>query len=381
MLSTFAALLTLAAPSVPVYVDGDGYMRFLRDGRTVYSKQTVLTVVDEKLASADGPLVNPRIQVPGSPDAITVTLDGRVVAKYAGKDTELGRLTIALFPDDVRPVVDKGFLVSSYRPTLADAGVDTAGVVRTGKPGESTATVTVYSPETLAGGTGAIEINLRESVQIEGKAITLGDIADVTADDATKARLNTLEVATAPPLGVTYKFTQDQLKFRLLRYGKEVDQYRFSGSDQVTVSRKGQDVTQAMFVQAAILAAQEKLGKGLQISTNATGPVFVAPIGVLDLVGEQVTQDGSHLIVRVAVVVDGVRINSRNIALEKSDPVSKMRVGATVKVIVRSNLATVETTGRIKSIDPAANSVVVVIATGAELTGTAVADNTVEVKI
>ena len=381
MLSTFAALLTLAAPSVPVYVDGDGYMRFLRDGRTVYSKQTVLTVVDEKLASADGPLVNPRIQVPGSPDAITVTLDGRVVAKYAGKDTELGRLTIALFPDDVRPVVDKGFLVSSYRPTLADAGVDTAGVVRTGKPGESTATVTVYSPETLAGGTGEIEINLRESVQIEGKAITLGDIADVTADDATKARLNTLEVATAPPLGVTYKFTQDQLKFRLLRYGKEVDQYRFSGSDQVTVSRKGQDVTQAMFVQAAILAAQEKLGKGLQISTNATGPVFVAPIGVLDLVGEQVTQDGSHLIVRVAVVVDGVRINSRNIALEKSDPVSKMRVGATVKVIVRSNLATVETTGRIKSIDPAANSVVVVIATGAELTGTAVADNTVEVKI
>ena len=381
MLSTFAALLTLAAPSVPVYVDGDGYMRFLRDGRTVYSKQTVLTVVDEKLASADGPLVNPRIQVPGSPDAITVTLDGRVVAKYAGKDTELGRLTIALFPDDVRPVVDKGFLVSSYRPTLADAGVDTAGVVRTGKPGESTATVTVYSPETLAGGTGEIEINLRESVQIEGKAITLGDIADVTADDATKARLNTLEVATAPPLGVAYKFTQDQLKFRLLRYGKEVDQYRFSGSDQVTVSRKGQDVTQAMFVQAAILAAQEKLGKGLQISTNATGAVFVAPIGVLDLVGEQVTQDGSHLIVRVAVVVDGVRINSRNIALEKSDPVSKMRVGATVKVIVRSNLATVETTGRIKSIDPAANSVVVVIATGAELTGTAVADNTVEVKI
>ena len=53
MFSTIVALMALA-PSVHLHVDGEGYLRFVREGRTVYAKEAMLTVTDGKLASVDG---------------------------------------------------------------------------------------------------------------------------------------------------------------------------------------------------------------------------------------------------------------------------------------------------------------------------------------
>jgi hypothetical protein len=57
-----------------------------------------------------------------------------------------------------------------------------------------------------------------------------------------------------------------------------------------------------------------------------------------------------------------------------------MRAGQTVKVIARSSAATVETTGRVRSVDLVSGTVVVTTATGAELFGRPVSHDTVEVQ-
>lgn len=375
MLTSLAVLISVLAPSVPVHVEGDGYLRFVRDGRTVYAKQAVLTVVGEALASAEGPVVSPRVQVSGSPTSITVSTDGRVSAAYAGASQEVGRLVLAVFPEDVRPVVEKGFLVSSYRPSVSAPGEQGAGVVLS--TGATVAPIAVARPTT----TGVVEIVLRESAQVEGSTFTLGDIADVSADDSTKSRLSALEVSTTPALGVSYKMSPAMVRQRLLRFGKEADQYKFSGANQVTVTRQGQDVTHAMVVEAALSSARKQMGEDAQLVADVVGPTVVAPVGKLELVAENVTVSGIQVSVRIAIVVDGQRFNSRTVALKKDDAISKMRVGQTVKVIARSSAATVETTGRVRSVDPVSGTVVVTTATGAELIGRPISHDTVEVQL
>ena len=375
MISTFVALLAFA-PCVPVHVDGEGYLRFVRDGRTVYAKEASLTVIDGKLASEGGPVLNPRVQVPANVTELKVGLSGNIVGVSSGVERVLGQIVLAVFPEDVRLVVDNGFLVSSYRPVVTDPGAETAGVIRTGKPNESTATTSVVAPSTV----GGIEIQLRENVQVDGKAFTLGQIATVVADAASKARLEAMEVSTTPALGVPYRMTPDMIRLRLLRFGKEAETFKFSGSNQVTVTQRGQEITPAMFIEAATKAAISQLGAETALSAEAIATNVIAPLGKLELVGESVQVSGTRVSVRVAIIVDGVRINSRTLTLDKTDSLSNLRVGQTVKLLVRSGSAVVETTGKLaRSIDQATGVVTVTSATGAELTGKAVAPNTIEV--
>ncbi len=377
MLSTIVALIALA-PSVHLHVDGEGYLRFVREGRTVYAKEAVLTVTDGKLASVDGPLLNPRVQVPEGMTELKVDLTGRVFGVTSGVESELGQIVLALFPEDVRLVVDKGFLVSSYRPTVSDPGDGVAGVLRTGAVGEkkkTTTTTVVIAPATV----GGTDIQLKQIVEVDGKVFTLGDIAVVTADAATKARLEALEVSTTPALGVPFRMTPEMVRLRLMRYGKEAETYKFSGSNQVTVTRRGQEITPAMFAAAAIRAAQAQLGADTALTAESGGINVIAPIGKLELVGENVQVSGTRISVRIAIIVDGERVNSRTLTLDKSDALSKMRAGQTVKLLVRSGAAVVETTGKVRSIDHATGVVMVTSATGAELSGKVVGIDTVEV--
>ncbi|MCH8979865.1 MAG: hypothetical protein IH945_11580 [Armatimonadetes bacterium] len=367
-------LVVLAAQlSTSVYVEGEGYLRFVRDGRAAYAIQAELTVRNNRLVHVSGPVVSPRVQVPGTPDAIRVDLDGRVFGTYEGADRELGRLVLAVFPDDVRPVVDDGLLVSSYRPKSYSPGTNNAGVVRTGKPGATTN----VAPKT----TSAVQITLRESAVVETNQFTLGDIADVSAGPALKAKLEALDIARTPALGVKYRLAPSMVRSRLLRHGSEAKAYEILGATTVTVTRRGQDVTHEQFVAAAIIEARKAVGGEAPLTAAGTGPTLVAPIGELELVGGNVIMSGSTVRVAVTVYVDGKRFNGRTVLLDNTDPISMLRIGQTVKVIVRSNAATVETSGKIRSINRATGTVVVRTATGAELAGKAVGPNTVEVKI
>ncbi len=377
MITSLIALVTFAPLSVPVHVDGEGYLRFVRDGRVVYAKQATLTVTNGRLASMEGPDVNPRIQVAGTPTDLRIDLEGKVFGAYAGSEKELGRLVIAMFPDDVRLVVENGFLVSSYRPQVVDAGDGLAGVLRMGKPGGTTST-NVTAPAVIA---GSVEIQLLESVEVTGKSFTLGEIATVVADKDATVRLNSLEITMTPAFGGVLKMSAEMVRLRLLRFGKEAETYKFSGANQVAVSRKGQQVTGEMFAAAATSAVRERIGGDVNVVCESPGQTITVALGKLELAAESVQENGSKYVVRIAILVDGERINSRTLTVDKNDALSKITVGMTVKVLVRSSGALVETTGRVRSVDRTSETVVVVTATGAELSGTAIAPGTIEVKL
>ncbi|HXH61723.1 MAG TPA: hypothetical protein VNI20_10245 [Fimbriimonadaceae bacterium] len=371
MTSTLLSVLLLAAQAtVSVSVDGDGYIRFVRDGRTVYAKSADLVIEDGAISAGKGVTTMPRIQVVGTLDALRVQPDGTVIGVYPTGARTLGKLSLALFPDDVRPVVVDGFLVSSFRPKVAQPTKDGAGKIVT-KGDKSVA------PAIIVG--GGIEIKLKPSAEVDTDQFTVGDIAEVDAPDAaTKAKVESLEVSTTPALGVKYMLTTDTLRTRLLRYGKEANDYKMVGPNMITVTRKGQTVTSQQFIDAAIAEARKEYGQDTALSADSTREMIV-PLGKVELVRSEIHTSGLKINVKLDVVVDGQKFNSKTVVLDKSDPLSKLHVGQTVKVIVRSNAATVETSGRVKSIDTAAGTVAVTTETGADLVGKATAEGVIEV--
>ncbi len=125
ILALVLSAFTTLAP-VRVHVDGDGYMRFIRDGRVVYAKQATLTNVGGHLG-ADGAKLLPAISFPNSVSSISIDLMGNIDAG----SSHLGRLVLGIFPAGTSSSGIGSFLSFSDRATLTNPGEDTAGVIRT----------------------------------------------------------------------------------------------------------------------------------------------------------------------------------------------------------------------------------------------------------
>ncbi len=422
MIATLLTVLALSAPaSIHVKVDGDGYLRFAREGRAVYAKEAKLVVANGVLASQAGPTVLPSVPVQGSPSAVEVDLEGRVYGVYSGSRRALGRLVLALFAHDEQPVERDGFMVSAGRPRLGNPGEGLNGVVRlqgaeppvrvveratapapkaTPPAGIAPKVAPVVSPEPRPaanasnGSTataplpteaflrkGGVQIVLNEGAEVDGSTYTLGEIATVYAKADLASKLTGIDIGSTPPLGVEARVDRVRIKARLKQAGINSDEYVIVGAPSGKVKRRGQRVTQEAFQQQAIAAAQAKLGPSASLVGTTPGPDMTVPMGDLSLVAESTSVSGTQVSVVVAAFVDGKRINSRTIKLSNQSPIATVKMGATVKVRASLNGATVETTGRVKSVDPSSNQVVVVTENGATLIGTPASGGIVEVKL
>ena len=124
LLSVALLLLALSpwARAEAVRVDGEGFLRFVRDGRVVYAKEAELVARDGRLCHRLGPAVIPSITV-GS--TFEIDLEGNV--RSGG--VVVGRLVLATFAVPVSKI-EEGFLVSPERPKLGNPGEGVIGVVR-----------------------------------------------------------------------------------------------------------------------------------------------------------------------------------------------------------------------------------------------------------
>lgn len=369
---TVVSILLAAATAVPtiqVRVDGEGFLRFVRDGRTVYAREVKVTVAKGVVVSEDGLPIVPRIQAQGSPDELRFESDGRIYARYQGIERLLGKTLLAVFPGDVRPVEVDGWLVSSARPTTGQPGSAGFGAIMTvGANGGGTQTASVTT------------ISLKKAAEVKKDVFTLGDIADVTAPPSEKSRLESLEISSTPAFGVDFTLSQEMIKGRLRRHGAWTEALSISGESNVTVSRKGQRVTYQMFAERALTEALAKSIRASVAEPTATVADMVVPEGSLSLQVARFETSGSRVSVTIDVLVDGKRINGRVVALE-SEPMPVLNPGQSVKLVIRSNNAVVETTAKVKSYDKATGVATVVAATGAVMTGRAVNAGTVEVTL
>lgn len=372
MLTISLAVLLLSGPApLVVRVEGEGYLRFMQDGRHVFAKSCSLVVAGGRLQASDGPAVLPTVAVPGSPTGLKVRLDGTLTGIYAEGDRELGRLVLADFPADVRPVPAGGYYLCYGKPELGNPGEGAYGVIQAvrsqseevkasarAKPGTLPAL-----PQPLPKALSPVAFEMKRSVEVDGDAVALGDLAD-GLDPSVAA----LDIGTTPPVGVERRVSRQHVVDRLRRAGYKPDQVAFSGAGQVSVTRSGQTVTQAEFITAACTQARSEL-KAEVVATGPSLPAMPVPKGKVELLAETSQVSGSSVKVTVSVYVDGRRFNSRVIGC-RAGTIARLVVGSLLDVVLRKGKLTVTTRGVVKKHDPETGLVTVEVEPNkAQLTG------------
>lgn len=403
---TSAIFLLLAArASVDVKVEGEGYFRFAREGRPVYAKTAKLVVERGRLCSAEGPYVVPEMLVPGAPDALRVTLSGDVYAHYTQGESKVGRIILVQFGQDVRPVESKGFLICSGQGEVGEAGQGLFGVIRSGLPttektaepeanpeikiyaddGQPVVQVTPTKPADLSFlKAGGVKVTLYDDVVVDGDAVLLGDVASVSANADAAAKIAALQVGATPLLGVTTSVSRSEIERALVKAGIESKNLSMDGPSQVRIKRAYQEIDQDNFVKAAMELSRKELGDYTKPAFDASRPApLKAPKGNVEFEVENIEVHGTLAACRVIAKVDGKRVNSRtvNLKVEQAPNAVKIRVGDVVTVRVVKKGLSVETKGRVRSIDSTgAKASVEVEPSKSTVYGKVLADGTVEVQ-
>ncbi|MBX3111124.1 MAG: hypothetical protein KF857_03875 [Fimbriimonadaceae bacterium] len=398
---TAAFILVLAArASLDVKVDGEGYFRFARDGRPVYAKSAKLVVDHGRLCSAEGPSLVPEMLVSGTPDSLRVTLAGDVYAHYPQGENKVGRIVLVQFAADVRPVESKGFLICSGKGEVGEAGQGLFGVVRTvaDAAAPTVPEIKIYdadsqpvvqvSPSKATDlrflKAGGVKVTLYDDVVVEGDEVLLGEVANVSANADAVAKVAALPVAESPLIGVTTSVTRAEIERALAKAGLDTKTLDIEGPPQVRVKRAFQEIDQENFVKAALEQSRKQLGDNIKPAFDSSRPgPLKAPKGDIEFEVENIEVHGTVAACRVVAKVDGKRINSRtvNLKVEQAPSVVKTRPGDVVSVRVVKNGVSVETRGRVRSVDTATGRVTVEVEPSKSMvSGQLMPDGSVEVK-
>ncbi len=334
--------LLLSSTPVDVRVDGDGYLRFIRDGRVVYAKAAPLVVAGGKVCHAAGPAVLPSIFAPDRAESLSVDLEGNVSAAVDGTRTVLGRLVLALFPPNAALTASQGLLVSADRPRVGDPGVEAHGVVRMEVPVATTRPTN--TPSVARSGKG-VAITVAASSQVTSEAILLGDVALIEGPGELAGRLAKVSLGATPPIGVPRVLDRERILVSLRAAKIETADLVLNVPLRVEVRRRSGSVAPQEFVDAAIAYARAQLGTQATFKSLDTLPDMPVAPGKRELRCEGVQQNGSTVQVVVSVVIEGHPSRSRTIRLGADLGEVAVRQGEAVKLILRSGGVVIEVTG------------------------------------
>lgn len=412
MISVLVSVLLGSVITVPIQVDGEGYLRFAKENSVVYAKHAELGWRNGLVVSQDGDPVWPKIMIDREPTALEVDLRGRVTARYSDSVIEAGRLVLAIFPDDIRPVVSGSYLKLFGESELAEPGQGLAGVVRpwssTGEQeaepkgeqsfvkvhldddemnskAESIIEVkkvrkTEYQADQAWLDQGGIELAFPETCEVMGSSMALGDLADIFASESVRAQLEQIDFGSAPVFGVPRQVDRNFVLSKLKLAGFNTALVRVIGPIRIKIARTGQTITQKMFEDTAVAGIADQY-PDFEPETTKPTPDLEAPIGELDLRVDQVNKMGSTLNVTVVAYVDGKRINSRTLNFTNAAVPITIKVGDSVTVCVKSGAVVIETTGKVKKINSLTGEVSVQIPSGKVMIGRWTKSKKVEVSV
>lgn len=379
MLSVLVFAVGFAGGSVPVSVDGEGYLRLALNGRIVYAKQLQLIADPAGIKDASGGTLIPLLKVPVGAD-FSVEADGTVMLQQNTARKVLGRIMVATFPADKLPKTEGNYAIGVTRPALSDPGTNGAGILVSGT--QSAAPMTIARPNLSDAST--LQIEIAETVEIDTPRMTLDAIANFNGHPMA-SHVGDIDFGTSPKAGVPYKLDSNRIKARLKLKGLKETDFRLIAPQVITILTKGQTVEPQMFIEAAIDAAQARFGADSQFKAEGDPGSLKAPMGSLELRAEtsRVLQD--RFIVTIAAFVDGRRINSKSVTLIGSGLGYAVKQSSLVKVMLTANQIAIELTGKAKGNARIGEAVQVEVQVTPDspatlLTGTVTAPNTVEVK-
>jgi flagella basal body P-ring formation protein FlgA len=154
--------------------------------------------------------------------------------------------------------------------------------------------------------TPAVVITFRTNAEVRGTAIRLADVALVESQDASLvARLEGVEVGTAPLFGHSRTVSADFAKIRLRQTGVDLNRLLFRGADLVAVSRPEQLLAGSELVKAA-QAAAESANPGATSEVAFVPRDLRLPVGKVGLHPQPVKLIGENSgSVVIKVLVDG----------------------------------------------------------------------------
>lgn len=414
--------LCFSGPILKVRVDGDGYLRFIRDGRAVYAKEATLEIQDGKLTNAAGDGVLPTISVGPDAQDLASDLEGNLFVTYRGSKAKVGQLVLAQFPasESFRP--EDVVLAADDRPHLGNPGDDTIGVIRvvagfdqpTLKLDGKVGPIATPKPPAKAGTfvksddlsqrflqkteaahaasqTGQkgqpIQITIQPHSVAHGDHIYLGEVAQIDGDPALAAKLADVDLGDTPPVGVRRIVDRGEIPIRLRAAGYKPEDFTISVPQDAEIRRKGQNITNAEFVVVATKAMLASGGlSGTWESTDTFADLEV-PSGNLELKAEQTqgaNTDSASVV--VGIYIDSNRFNSRTVHLHLKESVPPVQIGQVVKVLIRAGNAEVELPGIARSAGHLGQAIQVEVQVGnppvkTTHTGVVTAAGTVEVKL
>lgn len=395
---TLASLtMVLLGSGAPILsVDGEGYLRLVRDGRVVYAKSVRLAVIAGKLGSEKGPTFLPSIPFNGNVGELQVSMQGDV--SFQG--LPIGRLVLATFAGST-PQKEQDFYVAADRPTLGQPGDGLLGVLRLGgdekpvsvkpqpkvQPKQQSSApqptpvvnnqhddVVVPTPPSQGCGIG-----FAAKTAVNTPQIKLGQIAKVVGAASMRADLENIVLGDTPAIGVERRFDLARIQVKLRAAGIDLTKVRINIPDTVRVLRQGQVATEAEFIEAASAALTEKFGNVGKLFVKQTQPDVMLPMGAKRLVVDQIEVIRQGYRVGISIYVNDERVNRRVLALDTDLVVQTVNVGQTVKVLLRSGGATIETSGRVTRVGRPGEPVEVQVEGGTRLTGKVTANGSVEV--
>lgn len=384
------ALSVASAPSVSVRVDGEGYLRFMRDARVVYAKEARLTVENNRLVAADGVEVLPRITVSSAATSLSISLEGDVSATISGQPTVVGKLVIAVFPASSSLEPKEGFLTSVLRPTLSNAGEGLAGVIRTGSnskpvttPNNNTNTNTKPAPDKVVNSAVATKVptmtvSVRPESFVSTETFSLLDIAELNVPAELKEKIATIPIGDTPTIGSFRKIDISRIELRLRVGGVDPKQFKFECPASVIVRRADQTIEQDVFLEAARAYLSNQAGVPVEIEDLNPQPPLRIGVGKVDLVATRLSANGDRVQIPIEVRLDGQRFNTRSLSLRVVGLPPLPAVGSQVQIQAKSAGLKVSMSGKIVRTS-GLNRVEVQTAEGVHLAGRVIGPALVEV--
>ncbi|MBI1755742.1 MAG: flagella basal body P-ring formation protein FlgA [Fimbriimonas ginsengisoli] len=374
---------------IDLWVDGKGMLRFAREGRAVYAKRARLVAQGGELVGPGGCPLLPSIRVASTGQSLSVDLEGRLTVVTGSSRTEIGRLVLAVVPDESRLAADGAFLISAERPTLGEPGEGVLGVIRSTEGAAVHAQATITKPTLVAPYVGPVRaavtgpgtIKVRPVSQIAGSRMLLGELADISGPADLVERLSKAEVGDSPTFGVSRGIDSVSIESWLSRAGFATKDIRLEVPPGARAERAAQRIPESRFTDAAIEAARSRIGIAAPLSSDSQQGEFVCPAGAVALEVEALNQSGTSITATVAVRVDGKRYNARALSLHIDGGAVAIRPGQSVKVVIRSAGAVVEISGKARTGGVLGQSVTVVTASGTTHTGRVTGPDQVEVKL
>lgn len=402
-MNNFLLLLSLTTPSMDVRVEGGAYLRFLREGRVVYSQVTKLAVVDGRLAHPAGHRLMPEIVVPSGTREFEVTEDGTVKLLVGGQWVTSNRIVLAHF-SGAQPIPgEDGLAIASARPKLAAANpaegtrilfgeaaalvslkvvasevVEPPPVTKVPAPQEPPARTPEVSRTIPTPGT-PISWVIPAELRINGDQIKLGDLFNLSGLPNGEA-IASVVVDAAPPLGQARRIDKGRIEMKLRQAGLDPSALKVSGASSTLVTRASQSIGHEVLAAQAMESLKGALGETWRITdqTRDAGPIRL-PEGEITYSSSQVRVTGSSATVVVEVLVGGQKQGNRMFTYRVESLIAMPKVGATVTVIARSGGIRIELQARVIRVDLATQTLEVETTERNRLTGRLVRENTVEV--